>query len=143
MIGYFFSLTLPIVFKQVAAHRQLLENAQLVYDGYWGKDINILLEDVPGHGNLQYLPNSQIDPGLQGLCCPKILPVCKDYKDLYRKLQSYWEGSQKLCHGVVITVTSQSGIGMHLQLLLIICTFFNKSTRKVISPLLSPAFPLK
>lgn len=83
----FFSLTLCTVFQPVAAHRRLSENAQLVYDGYWGKDINILLEDVPGHGNLQYLPTSQIDPlGLQILFCPQILPVRKEYKDLYKTL---------------------------------------------------------
>lgn len=114
----------------MAAHRQLVENAQLVYDRYWGKDFSTLLEDVPGHDNLHYLPTSQIDPGLQSLFCPKILPVHNDYKDLYKTLQSYWKGPKKLCHGVVITVTGQSRIGLHLWLLLTTSTFINNNNQK-------------
>lgn len=123
----------------MAAHRQLVENVQLVYDKYWGKDFSLLLEDVPGHDNLQYLPTSQIDPGLQSLFCPKILPIHKDYKDLYKTFQSYWKGPRKLCDGVVIT--NQSRIGMHLQLLYAL--LLTTATRKVISPLLPSALPIK
>ena len=131
---------MPTVYEHVAAQRRLVENAQLLYDGCWGKDINMLLEDVPGHVNLQYLPTSQIDHlGLQSLLCPKILPVRKEYTELYKTLLSYWKGPRKLCDGVVIT--NQSRIGMHLQLSYAL--LLTTTIRKLISHLLPPALPTK
>jgi len=44
-----------------------LDAAQLVYDGFWGKDLNVLLQDVPGHGNLQYLLMEVLPPA-RGTC---------------------------------------------------------------------------
>lgn len=106
-------LTLPTVLPKVAASRILLEAAQLVYYEFWGKDVKDLLQDVPGHGNLQYLPQVQVDSlGLKHLFCPQVLLVCGEYKVVYEDLKPYGNDLEHRWGGVV--VIGQPGIGMCL-----------------------------
>jgi hypothetical protein len=100
--------------------QKTLEAAYLVYDQFWGKDFDQVLQPVPNCGNSKYLAKQQIDSlGVRRLRYPEdVLLVREEYTVAYSALQLYKkEDASQLLHtkrsgGVV--VTGQPGIGMNL-----------------------------
>ncbi|KAH9175390.1 hypothetical protein EDB89DRAFT_360530 [Lactarius sanguifluus] len=87
---------------KVATSRIILEAAHLMYYASWGKDLNDLLQDVPGHGNLQYLPQAHIDNlGLKHFFFPQVL-VYEEYKVAYESFKSC--ANDPVCGGVVVGI---------------------------------------
>ncbi|KAH8988829.1 hypothetical protein EDB92DRAFT_1870196 [Lactarius akahatsu] len=108
---------------KVATIRIILEAAHLVHYGSWGKDLKDLLCNVPGHGNLQYLPRAQTDSlGLKHLLCPEVLLVNKEYKAAYESLKPYV--NDLWCGGVV--VSTQPGIRKSCFLLYLLLHLLNE-----------------
>jgi hypothetical protein len=93
-----------------------LEAAHLVYYEFWGRNINEILQPVPGHGDLKYLTTQQIDfIGLREHLCfnEEVLLIREEYKLAYTELKSDEENHLKERSGGIV-VTGQPGIGMHL-----------------------------
>ncbi|KAH9023002.1 hypothetical protein EDB85DRAFT_1895010 [Lactarius pseudohatsudake] len=96
-------LTPPTVLPMVATSRIILEAAHLMYYASWGKDLNDLLQDVPGHGNLQYLPQAHIDNlGLKRFFSLQVLLVYEEYKAAYESFKSC--ANDIVCGGVVVGI---------------------------------------
>lgn len=84
--------------------------AGLIHARFWGKDLDELLESVPGRDNLKYLTKEQTDPLRTGLYYrEEVLLVRKDYDVTYHYIMSYKKNPRT--GGMV--VTGQPGIGMH------------------------------
>lgn len=96
----------------MGASRELLGAAHLVYYGLRGKDINSLLQPVPGFDNLKYLTEGKINSlGLNCLLYREAILLARgEYSTIYDDPRFYKENPDS--GGV--TLTGQQGIGMHL-----------------------------
>jgi hypothetical protein len=99
----------------------MLEAAQLVYNKFWGKNLNDILQPVPNYGDLKYFTEEQIvDLKLMRLLYGEtVLLVREEYDVCYNALKDSNSG------GVV--VTGQPGIGMHLSPTADPAVFFTKN----------------
>lgn len=112
-------LRFSTVFDDAQERRVILNDAHLIYRGFWGKNINNLLQPVQNHPDVKYLATEHITPFNGRLVSiPNVLLVRKEYEVLYKDLWSYKVNRRKipLIPGGVVVV-GQPGIGKRLSLM--------------------------
>ena len=96
------------------ASQQVLGAARLVYDTFWGKDFDTLLQPVSNYSDFKHLSQNRLSSLRLDLLQydEDVILVREEYKTVYKDLVSYQDGRQKTRSGGVV-VTGQPGIGMH------------------------------
>ena len=85
-----------------------------MYYAFWAKNLDELLQPVPGYPNLMYFTREQIKLLKRCFYGENVLLVREEYKDVYNAL---WRYKAPRRGGVV--VAGQPGIGKHAQSLVV------------------------
>ena len=131
----------------IEPRQQVLEAAQLVYDTFWGTNLDTLLQPVPDYSDLKHLSKQRLLFLRLGILKyhAEVLLVCEEYKTVYKHLVSYKDTMRETGSGGVV-VTGQPGIGVHLSLIAIFFTnnhHWVSQSRKNMFLVLSAVLPFK